>query len=182
MVQEVQITISFILKSGVAFGKNAGNTFLAEYFKSVCLQNSVQCLPSNTARAEVQLRHLDSFIKLLKQIMNKDPMENVDDKYKEPLPEEMKKALLAAKPNLPAILIQVLATFAEARLVETSLKDSEGMLEILEHAQDEFADAGTHAFRAVQQHFPQKLQMKHWVAVYNTLKQPNGKPLDTDVL
>jgi hypothetical protein len=182
MVQEVQITGSFILKSGVALGRNAGNTFLAEYLKSVCLLNAVQCLPSNTARAEVQLRHLDSFTKLLKQIMNKDPMENVDGKYKKPLPEEMQKALLAAKPHLPAVLIQVLATFAEARLVETSLRDTEEMLEILEHTQEEFADAGGDAWPAVQQHFPRDLQVKHWVAAYRTLTQRSGTSLDAEVL
>jgi len=182
IVQQVQITVSFILKSGVALARNAGNTFLAEYLKSVCLQNPVQCLPSNTARAEVQLRHLDSFIKLLKQIMNKDPMENVDDKYKKPLPEEMKKALLAAKSHLPAVLIQVLANFAEANLVERSLRDTEGMLEILEHSQEEFADAADDAFRAVKQHFPQELQMKHWVAAYRTLTQRSSTSLDPEVL
>lgn len=183
MVQQVQITIAFILKSGVALGSNASNTYLAEYLKSVCLLNAVQCLPSNTARAEVQLRHLESFTKLLKQIMDRDPMENVDPKYKKPLPEEMKKALLAAKPYLPAILTQVLASFAETRLEGTALRDTEGMLEILEHTQEDFADAGADAFRTVQKHFPKDLQMKHWVEAYKTLKQRSSKPLErTEVL
>jgi hypothetical protein len=180
MVQEVQITVSFIIKSGAALGSNASNTYLAEYLKSVCLLNPVQCLPSNTARAEVQLRHLDFFTKLLKQIMDKDPMENVDPKYKKPLPEEMKKALLAAKPYLPAILTQVLASFAETRLEGTALRDTEGMLEILEHTEEDFRDAGVDAFRKVQQHFPKNLQMKHWVETYKTLKQRSSKSLEKD--
>jgi hypothetical protein len=177
MVQKVQMSTSFIQKSGAALGSNAGDMLLAEYLRSVCLLDPVQCLPSSTARTEVQLCHLDSFAKLLRQTMDKDPMDNVDDKYKEQLPEELKKALLAAKPHLPAVLIQVLAAFAEKCLADTSLRDTESMVVVLANTQDEFEDAGADAFGTVQRHLPAGLQVKHWVAAYRMLKQRSSEPL-----
>eukprot|EP00438_Fugacium_kawagutii_P013542 Skav227877 [mRNA] locus=scaffold2896:258598:267919:+ [translate_table: standard] len=85
------------------------------------------------------LWHMDSFVKVLKQIVNKErgrgrgaASQQVTSegnhggwlvaelaKYKEELPAELKHELLEAKEKLPDQLVDVLGTFGEARLTET---------------------------------------------------------------
>merc|ERR1712176_486836 len=101
-LQKVQMSIAFILKSGGGLsGEHAGEMLLSDYMRSV-LSESSDSLPSPTSRKEVHLCHVDGFAKLLKQLINKDPMEYVDVKYKKPLPKDVELQLVAAKPRLPA--------------------------------------------------------------------------------
>merc|ERR1712187_916291 len=90
----------------------------SEYLRSV-LSESPDSLPSPTAVAEVHLWHVDAFAKLLKQIINKDPMESIDLKYQAELPKDLKEALVKVKASLPEALIEIMGTTAEARLTES---------------------------------------------------------------
>jgi hypothetical protein len=170
MIQKVQMSTSFILKSGgERLASDAGNTLLSDYLRSVLYDDPDKCLPSNAARAEVQLSQLDSFAKLLKSIMNKDPMDSVDAKYKVDLPKELEEKLAEAKPKLPAVLTQVLAQFAEQRLVENYLADTMPIMEMLKHVREDFESE--ESFEAVKAFLPEALLVKHWCATFRLLKQ-----------
>jgi len=168
-LQKVQMSISFILKSGGGLsGEHAGEMHLIEYLRTV-LSEGEDCIPSATARAEVRLSQVDSFVKLLKQLVNKDPMDGIDPKYCADLPEELERQLVAVLPGLPKeILISVLATFAETRLTEAWIGEEVKLFEILESVED--LQDEPEAFNDVKQRLPGGVLMKHWAAVYKLLK------------
>lgn len=170
-LQKVQMSTAFILKSGGALsGEQAGEMRLAEYLRSI-LSESGESLPSKAAQTEVHLWHVDAFAKLLRQMINKDPMDSIDPKYKVEVPEELKALLVAAKPDLPNEMLEWMGTFAETRLVETWIGANVSMVETLKAIREELA-VESRVFDAVQLHLPAGLQMQHWGAVYKILRDP----------
>jgi len=168
-LQKVYMSISFILKSGGGLsGEHAGEMHLIEYLRTV-LSEGPESLPSATARAEVRLSHVDSFVKLLKQLVNKDPMDSIDPKYCVDLPKDLEDLVAASVERIPKeLLLSVLANFAETRLTETWIGEEHKMLEILESVEDLTEEADN--FQAVRDNLPDGLLMKHWAAVYKVLK------------
>eukprot|EP00913_Durusdinium_trenchii_P033454 g31321.t1 len=72
-LQKVQMSISFILKSGSSLGtEKSGEMLLSDYMRSV-LAESPETFMSAAARSDVHLWHVDALVKVLKQIVNKDP-------------------------------------------------------------------------------------------------------------
>lgn len=168
-LQKVQMSVSFILKSGGGLSvEHAGEMLLSEYLRSV-LSESPEGLPSSVARAEVHLWHVDAFSKLLRQLINKDPMDTVDPKYKAELPQDLKDRLLDAKPRIPAEAVRILGDFAESRLTETWIGDTVPLIAALQEADD--MDVGVETFKAILDNLPAGLEMKHWAAVYAVLKE-----------
>jgi len=164
-LQKVQMASSFIQKLGGFAGETAGETLLCEYL-STFLQDSPESIPSKTARSEVCLWHLSSFEKVLKQIMNQDPMDSVDPKYRKDLPDDLRGQVLAAKPGLPAALADIMAGIAEAYLKDTFMGEDASILPTLQA----WPDFSGEDLAATQDHLPRGLAMKHWVAVYRLLK------------
>eukprot|EP00928_Gymnodinium_smaydae_P026162 TRINITY_DN20620_c1_g3_i2.p1 TRINITY_DN20620_c1_g3~~TRINITY_DN20620_c1_g3_i2.p1 ORF type:complete len:2734 (+),score=683.56 TRINITY_DN20620_c1_g3_i2:907-8202(+) len=168
-LQKVQMSTAFILKSGGALSnEHAGEMLLSQYLRDV-LSESAESLPSRTARSEVHLCHVDAFAKLLRQLINKDPMENVDPKYKAELPETLKAALLAARSRLPAALPEILGNVAEARLSESYIGANTSILDTLDATWEDLTE-DREGLDALQKHFPRELQMQHWCAVYRLLR------------
>eukprot|EP00416_Gambierdiscus_australes_P022298 CAMPEP_0171071764 /NCGR_PEP_ID=MMETSP0766_2-20121228/10492_1 /TAXON_ID=439317 /ORGANISM="Gambierdiscus australes, Strain CAWD 149" /LENGTH=896 /DNA_ID=CAMNT_0011528315 /DNA_START=23 /DNA_END=2713 /DNA_ORIENTATION=- len=168
-LQKVQMSTSFILKSGGGLSvEHAGEMLLSEYLRSV-LSESPDCLPSATARSQVHLWHVDAFSKLLKQIMNKDPMDSIDPKYKADLPSDIERQLLANKEKLPEVLLELLGNFAETRLSETYIGDTYPMMDCISQVVQEL-DVSQEAEDAIAANLPSGLLMKHWAAVYRALK------------
>merc|ERR1712099_67763 len=107
-MQKVRMAISFILKSSSFLGDGStgdgtgkskqkeqiGEMRLSEYLSSVLAETS-ETIPSAAARSEVCLWHLASFEAVLKDVINFDPTESIDPKYRVPLPEELLDKLLA---------------------------------------------------------------------------------------
>lgn len=171
-LQKVQMSVSFILKSGGGLSdERAGEMLLSEYMRTV-LSESPDSLPSATARSEIQLWHVDALSKVLKQIINKDPMESIALKYRTDLPTELAEALAVAKVDLPEALLELFANTAEGRLSEEFIGDTVPMLEMLKMVMD---DDGTppDTVMEVEKHLPKGLLMKHWAATYKALKQEN---------
>lgn len=168
-LQKVQMSISFILKSGGGLSiEHAGEMLLSEYLRSV-LSESSESLPSMASRSEVHLWHVDAFARVLRAIINKDPMDAVDPKYKVDLPEEMLASLLKAKVRMPSQAVQMLGEFAEARLTESWIGDAVGLVETMAAVRDEF-DLPAETFQAMLDCLPAGLEMRHWAAVYRALK------------
>jgi hypothetical protein len=170
-LQKVSMSVSFILKAGGGLSEeNTGELLLSEYMRNVLCDESVSSIPSATARAEVHLWHIDAFASLLKQIINADPMDLVDGKYKVDLPEDLQEAILRVKGDLPKDLATVLAQTAEARLgkdagigPETPLMDTLGFV-WQEHDAAELP--------ILKESLPKdRVLMKHWASVYRLLKK-----------
>uniref|UniRef100_A0A6U6J4S5 Uncharacterized protein n=1 Tax=Zooxanthella nutricula TaxID=1333877 RepID=A0A6U6J4S5_9DINO len=138
---------------------------LCEYL-STFLADSSESIPSATARSEVCLWHLGCFEKILKQLMNQDPMDSVDPKYRKDLPEELRDQVIAAKANLPAALADAMAGIAEAYLKDTFMGEDAPLQDTLQ-AWPDLADEDIATARA---HLPRDLSMQHWVAVYRLLR------------
>jgi len=168
-LQKVQMSISFILKSAGALKEHAGEMLLSDYFRSV-LSESSEALPSATARVEVHLWHVDAFARILRQTINKDPMDAIDPKYKVDLPEELERELLAAKRQLPEQLADILGSFGESRLGETWIAAESPMIDTLKEVISEDVD-GHDLAQLVQDLLPSGLQMQHWGATYQLLRR-----------
>jgi len=169
-LQKVQMSISFILKSGGGLSKeHGGEMLLSDYLRNI-LADNFDAIPSVIVRSEVRLWHLDAFAKLLRQIINKNPIDGVDPKYKADLPEDFEEALVAAKPKLPPALIDILGNFAEAHLSTQNIGTEYAMMEIITTLRDDntltVAD-----YEAIQANLPTGLKMKHWAKVYSVLTQ-----------
>lgn len=166
--QLVEQSIAFLLStgSGSTLGDDAGAVLLSTYLETVLLVTDR--LPSKAAEGEVQLWHLDSLLKLLQGMMNCDPMEGVAAKFRSGLegPEEQRLRAAAEQLDL-AVLLPALADFAQQHLREQFLNENDSMKSILcmveTLADSELGDLEWFA------HFPEDLQMKHWVAVYRSL-------------
>jgi len=169
-LQRVQMASSFIQKSGSSTGENAGNTLFQEYLEQV-LQEAPTSIPSQVARAEVRLWHLTAFERLLKQVVNQDPMDGVDPAYKTELPEDIAQQLEAVRKELPNQLTEVLASFAEYQLRSTYIGRDSNMIDTLRAIDDICDDVA--AMNAVEEHLPAGILMQHWAATYQLLK---GKP------
>ena len=82
------MSVNFILKAGGGLSEEyTGEMLLDEYMRTVLCEIASDSLPSATARSEVHLWHIDAFARLLKQIINKNPMDMVDSRYKVRLPQ-----------------------------------------------------------------------------------------------
>merc|ERR1740121_1284285 len=161
-LQKVQMATSFIMKSGSISGEHAGEARLSEYLSSV-LAESADSIPSTSARREVQLWHLSAFEKLLKQVINCDPTDNIDPKYRVELPKELLDLLMAKRDLLPASLADDLGSFAESQLRSTVLNDKESMITTLEYVVD---TDDVEKWGAIKEHLPPAIQLMHWRAVY----------------
>merc|ERR1712183_79512 len=81
-LQKVQIAATFIVNSRESLSSDTmGEVKLAEDLSSV-LAEGRNCLPSATACSEVCLFHVDAFVRLVKRIINHDPMECLPVRYK----------------------------------------------------------------------------------------------------
>jgi hypothetical protein len=170
-LQKVQMSTSFVLKSGGALStENAGEMLLSEYLSTV-LSESEESLPSKTARAEVHLCHVDAFAKLLKQLINKDPMDAVDPKYRVPLPEKLEQQLTSVRDMLPETLTELMGIFAETQLEKTFLGAEVRLIDTLNAVMSEDSDMSQEHIERIQRHFPEGLQMQHWGAVYLMLRE-----------
>jgi len=173
-LQKVQMSKSFILQSGGGLSKeHGGEMLLSEYLQNI-LAESHDSMPSRTARSEVHLCHIDSFVKLLRQIINKNPMDGIDPKYKIDLPKELADALAAVKSNLPAAFVDFLGNFAERHLTqETYIGGEVELMDIVNQSRDDDRyTLNPEDFATIQKSLSSVgLKMKHWAAVYNTLKE-----------
>lgn len=171
-LQKVQMSKSFILQSGGGLSKEHGGEMLLSEYLSNILAESHDSMPSRTARSEVHLCHIDSFVKLLRQIINKNPMDGIDPKYKTDLPKDLEDAIAAAKSNLPAALVDFLGNFAEAHLTkETYIGGEVDMMDIISASRDDHT-LNADDFTTIQQNLSLVgLKMKHWAAVYNVLNK-----------
>ncbi|CAK0875561.1 unnamed protein product, partial [Prorocentrum cordatum] len=130
VLQKVQMTVSFLLKCGGSLRGDAGEMLLGEYMRSVLSEDAAVGLPSAALRSEVRLCHVDALASLLKGVLNKDPMEGVDPRYRAELPPALEAELVAARPRLPAALAPLLARFAEGHLADASLSGTASMLDM----------------------------------------------------
>jgi len=176
-LQKVSMSVNFILKAGGGAGlseERTGDMLLHEYMRTVLCEAGIDNLPSATARAEVHLFHIDAFAKLLKQIINKNPMDMVDTRYKVALPKELEDQIIDFKPTLSKDLADTLGSFGEEQLGEsagigpdTPLMETLGAVwemndldaEDLKHLREKFAS------------LPTELCMKHWAALYELCKK-----------
>jgi len=165
-LQKVQMAVSFIQKSGSFAGEHAGETRLSEYLSAVLAEGS-ESIPSAVARSEVCLWHLSAFDRLLKSVIDYDPTDNVDAKYRAELPQGLVDKLLKAREELPARLTEELGTFAEANLRSNYLSDKDPMIVSLEF----FIGDDVDLWNAAKTHLPDGLLMMHWRAVYLVLKE-----------
>lgn len=172
-LQKLQMSVSFILKSGGALSKeHAGEMLLMDYLKQV-LRETDESLPSPTARSEVHLWHIDSFLALLKKIINRDPMEMVSPKYCEELPSALKQELVEAAERLPTdLLVRMLAMFAETSLHEEYIGAEIEMLETMQHMEELSHDI--EEFARLKENLPAGIKMRHWVSVYRVLKKEDA--------
>jgi hypothetical protein len=169
--QKVAMSVSFILKSGGGLsGAHISDLLLSEYIRTVLCETGSDALPSATARAEVRLCHVDAFAKLLKQIINKDPMDMVDVRYKEALGKDLEGAILEVKADLSKDLVETLGSFGEAQLgsgggigPETSLM---GTLETIW----DMYDLDQQDLETIKEKLPGEVMMKHWASLYALLK------------
>mmetsp|Transcript_89223 Transcript_89223/g.213053 ORF Transcript_89223/g.213053 Transcript_89223/m.213053 type:complete len:145 (+) Transcript_89223:2-436(+) len=141
---------------------------LADYMRNV-LAESPEAFMSAAARSDVHLWHVDALVKVLKQIVNKDPLDSIDPKYKEELPKELEQELLAAKPNLPDQLVTLMGTFGETRLTETVIGLDYEILPTLASIRD-LLDINDEIFEEIEKHLPPTLLMRHWAAAYTLLR------------
>ena len=168
-LQKVQMSISFILKSGSSLGtEKSGEMLLSDYMRRV-LAESPENFMSAAARSEVHLWHVDSLVKVLKQIVNKDPVDSMDPKYKEELPSAMRQKLIEAKEDIPDQLVEVMGSFGETRLTETYIGVEYDILTILQSIR-ETLEINDEIFEEIEKHLPADLKMKHWAEVYKLLR------------
>jgi hypothetical protein len=165
-LQKVQMSVSFILKAGVLSMDSAGSMPLSEYLRNV-LSEGPESLPSATARVEVHLSHVDAFAKLLKSIINKDPMDNIEPKYRVEMPKELQAQVASIKKDLPEDLVDILSQFAESVLKEAVISDTVPIMDTLREA----LSHNTEALKEVEKLLPAELQMMHWACLYKLLKQ-----------
>ncbi|CAE7766305.1 unnamed protein product [Symbiodinium sp. CCMP2592] len=78
-LQKVEMAIAFILKSGSSLGtEKSGEMLLADYMRSV-LAESPESFMGSGACADVRLWHVDSYVRILKQVVNKERRSRVGD-------------------------------------------------------------------------------------------------------
>ncbi|CAE7573335.1 unnamed protein product, partial [Symbiodinium pilosum] len=90
----------------------------------------------SAACADVRLQHVDNYVRILKQVVNKDPLDSIDPKYKEDLPKDLQQKLIAAKDSLPDQLVDLMGTFGETRLTETYIGVETEIMSILQSIRD----------------------------------------------
>jgi len=164
-LQKVQMSVAFILKSGSGMSENAGEMLLSEYLRRV-LSEAHDCLPSSTAQKEIHLWHVDAFAKLLGQLTHKDPMEKVDLKYQEKLPEDVEDQLKSIRKSIPQSFADCLGRWAEGSLTESYIGADLTVSEILQHIPELEGPDMQDAVKSL----PADLLMKHWASLYRALK------------
>eukprot|EP00746_Dinoflagellata_sp_MGD_P036569 gnl/MRDRNA2_/MRDRNA2_18774_c0_seq1.p1 gnl/MRDRNA2_/MRDRNA2_18774_c0~~gnl/MRDRNA2_/MRDRNA2_18774_c0_seq1.p1 ORF type:complete len:721 (-),score=121.05 gnl/MRDRNA2_/MRDRNA2_18774_c0_seq1:5-1900(-) len=170
--QTVQTAIAFIQASGGLGMGNAGEMLLSEYLSSVLRDSAFESLPSQIARAEIRLWHLDAFLSLLKQLTLTDPMEGINKKYKAPLTDDLKEQLKAAMESMPLtvdLLLEAIATMGRDYLKEEYIKAEVPMKQTLQPFIEMDATLEG-AVSWVETTFPDDLLMSHWVGVYRELR------------
>jgi len=173
--EKVSMCVNFILKAGGAglSQERSGEMLLSEYLRSVLCETGFE-MPSSTVRAEVRLHHIDAFMKLLRSVMNKDPMDRVDSRYKADLTEDLESSLHKVKDDLPSMLLEVLGSCAETHLVDaTGAGPETALMDTLEvYLETEGSDkAVIDSLKTGPNALPGDLKMKHWVALYRLLEK-----------
>merc|ERR1712137_87359 len=165
-MQKVQMAVTFIMKARAGFStERAGDMLLSEYLRKV-LSEGDDALPSATARREVHLHHVDNFVKLLRGLMNKDPLEKMDISYQAELDKELAEEIKRIRKELPAGLPDAMRDFAESYLSETYIGAATPMIDTLPHMPNLPDDA-----EASISKMPSELKMKHFAAVYKLLAE-----------
>jgi len=175
-LQKAQMAATFIVNSGASLASdNIGEMKLGEYLKRV-LAESADCLPSATARTEVNLNNFDAFVRLLKSIIQHDPMEPLPSHYKDNLPQRLEDELRKAA----QAMLEKLETLAVAMgdLVDMALKDNgpnpdQKLLDWLCPALEYSLDEGEIA-KKVNDTFPHGLKMRHWAGTYGLIQNIIG--------
>jgi hypothetical protein len=171
-LQKVSMSVNFILKAGGGLSEeHTGEMLLSEYMRTVLCEVGIDNLPSSTARSEVHLWHIDAFARLLRQIINKDPMDMVDSRYKADLPKEIEEAILSIRSELPKDLLETLGSFGEQQLGENGgIGPQTSLMETLMNVWDIYElDQGD--LKMLKSQLPQELLMKHWGALYRLLSK-----------
>jgi hypothetical protein len=172
-LQKVSMSVNFILKAGGAglSEDRSSDMLLHEYMRTVLCETGIDTLPSATARAEVHLVHIDAFAKLLKVIIKKDPMDKVDTKYKRDIPEELLTQIKEVQDRLPASLADVLAQTGEQYLSDDAgIGEDSAMVPTLEAFWDADDSLDPQDLKEIKETLPEGLLMKHWAALYRTVK------------
>jgi hypothetical protein len=175
-LQKVSMGTSLLMKTSAGLGEEkAGDMLLKEYFTKVLSDNSAESLPSNTACTEVRLKHIDAFTRLLKRVIDADPMDMVDPKFRQDLPEGLQTSLAAIK--FPSQLSGLLASVAETHLHSDGGMGENGKFlgtlgYVWEEAELDAEDLKilTDNLKRAERDTGEELLLKHWVAVYRLVK------------
>jgi len=184
-LQKVNMGAIFLMRTSAGLGdEKAGDMLLKEYFTKILCDNSNESLPSTTACSEVHLKHMDAFTRLLRQIIDADPMDMVDIRFREALPKELKDELSKRKGEIPGQFSGLLATVAEAHLhsdggfgpdadflptLNYMWNDANHDAEDLAKLEKMLKECENKAGEAKAEE--SKILVKHWVAVYRLVKE-----------
>jgi len=172
----LEVCISFLLTTGGSFAQHLGdqvaNKLLSRYIKQDLLMEEGTEFESKTISQQVQLKHIDSLWKLLRDCTVTDVFAAVRPKYRQVLSDKVKTSLMALvqqkKLDLD-VLLPKMKEFITSQLREDqtaahrSIKETIGFCEI-DDAQT-MGDLGW--FKAF---FPDDITMSHMMDTYTTLE------------
>lgn len=171
VLQKLQMAVTFIVNSrDVLDSEVLGNMKLSDYLHQV-LQEQPDSLQSATAEAEVKLRHVDDFVRLLKSVIQSDPMEGLPDKYRQELAPELQEKVHKLATKLSVHLETILRAMVGvvAYLADGGQKEDQKMVDWIPPYL-EYSFSEVEAAHAVETNFPEDLQLAHFEKVYNGLK------------
>lgn len=168
-LQKLQMAATFIVNSRDSMSSDVLSAMkLTDYLSSV-LAEPPDSFPSATARSEVNLCHVDAFVRLLKNIIHADPMETLPEKYKMKLGSDLEARVSVAAATLSPDRVEGV-TQALLSLVDY-LSDGgiDKEQQIIDWLEPLLADPELGA--AVRSNFPAELALKHLDALYRALKK-----------
>jgi len=125
-IEVLETAISFLTATGGSFMKRldetVGEMMLLQYLRTVLLMDDTTQIGSRAIIQQVQLKHLEALWNLLSSITEVDPLENISQRYTEPLSDRMSK-LLKTRGKLMEIgtLIPLLKGFIVNQLIEGTM-------------------------------------------------------------
>lgn len=180
-LRKVSMAATFIVKAGAGLStESSSEMLLSEYMRTVLCETQASdgtgILPSMTARSEVRLCHIDAFIRLLKQLIERtNPMDKVDPRFKEDMPAAIKEKLMQSE-AWEAItglkqLVETLGDFGEQQMGEScGIGPDTLLIDTLGAAFDAYGN-DAEELAVVKAQLPKELQMKHWSALYEMLQK-----------
>jgi hypothetical protein len=171
ILQKLQMAATFIVNSrDVLDAATLGTMKLCDYLTQV-LAEPTDSLQSATAQAEVQLRHVDDFVRVLNGVIHADPMDGLPEKFRQELTPELEGKLADLATNLADHLDPILRAMEGlvTYLSEGGQNEDTAMVEwippCLEYmfGQAESAEAAT-------ANFPKEMKLSHFERVYVGLK------------